>query len=290
MAIERPDSTSAADDTSVWNAWYVIGVPDEIRRSGRTATRLLGHKLQLRNDGATLRVLSAGSELPVIVHLGYAWTTLGDPAGPPQPLPEYDEPDRLVMNVWSTPLRCSGLRIVDNVIDNAHFAFVHPGILGDEDHLQNPPYETSVDADGVLWSRDHRTWLPLTNSWAVYSYRIIDPYSVILYIHRACEAGQTERFDCVGIFAQPIDEESFIAHKLVVWVREDWIEENRFRADQQYLAAQDKYVLERHTPRKLPLWPDDERSVSTDSASLAYRTWLRDRGVRYGAINRGADA
>lgn len=289
MAPERPDLTSAADDATVWNAWYAIGAPEDIRRFGRSATRLLGHDLQLHDDGAAIRVSSAGRDLPVADHLGYLWTTLGDPDELPQPLPEYDEPDRLVMNIWSAPLKCSGLRIIDNVIDNAHFAFVHPGILGDEDHLQNPPYETGVDAAGVLWSRNHKTWLPLSNSWAVYSYRITDPYSVILYIHRPRKAGQEQRFDCVGIFAQPLDEESFIAHKLVVWVREDWIEENRFRADQQYLAAQDKFVLERHNPRKLPLRPDDEISVSTDAASLAYRAWLRERGVRYGASDGGAE-
>lgn len=288
MALDKAASLAARDDAAVWNAWYPIGVVDDIRRAGRTATQLLGHDLQLHCAGSMARISSDGRDLPVTMHLGYVWTTLGDPSGPPQPLPEYDEPDRLVMNIWSTPLKCSGLRIIDNVIDNAHFAFVHPGLLGDEDHLQNPPYDTQVDEEGVFWSRNHKTWLPMTKSWAVYSYRIADPYSVILYIHRPCEADGEQRFDCVGIFAQPIDEENFIAHKLVVWVREDWIEENRFRADQQYLAAQDKFVLDKHNPRKLPLWPDHEVSVSTDTASLAYRDWLRGKGVRYGAIHDGS--
>lgn len=43
------------------------------------------------------------------------------------------------MNIWSTPIKCSGLRIVDNVIDNAHFPFLHPNILGDENHLDLVP-------------------------------------------------------------------------------------------------------------------------------------------------------
>ena len=84
------------------------------------------------------------------------------------------------MNIWSTPLRCSGLRIVDNVIDNANFPFVHPSILGDDAHLELPPYENEIDADGARWSLSYNAWLPITGDTAEYTYRISDPHSVIL--------------------------------------------------------------------------------------------------------------
>ena len=67
---------------------------------------------------------------------GYSTQLLGRPNGSPQQLLEYYEIDRTAIKVWSTLLKCSGLRIIDNVIDNAHFPFVHPGILGDSAHLQ----------------------------------------------------------------------------------------------------------------------------------------------------------
>jgi|SRR5579883_3492397 phenylpropionate dioxygenase-like ring-hydroxylating dioxygenase large terminal subunit len=274
----------AREDKVVWNAWYPVGSPIDIRRQQIKRTWLLGREIELAVQKTRIEATCDGRALPIIERLGYAWTTLGQPSKPPQSLIEYYEFDRLTMNIWSTPLKCSGLRIIDNVIDNAHFPFVHPGILGDEGHLELPPYENRVDEEGVLWSLRHEAWLPITNSVALYSYRISDPYTVILYIHRPCAEGERQRYDYLGIFAQPIDEENVIAHKMLAWVKEDWMDPRRLRSDQQWISVQDKYFLERHNPRKLPIDGNMEVSVSVDSASLAYRAWLLERDVRYGAI------
>ena len=276
---------NAVDDKSVWDAWYPLGASQELRRRGVTRTWLLDREIEISTDPNQVSVRCSGKQLPVAEEMGYVWTSLGEPDRPPQTLSEYRESDRLVMNIWSTPLKCSGLRIVDNVIDNAHFPFVHPGILGDGDHLELPPYHNTVDDEGSLWSHRHVAWLPITQSNAEYTYRISDPYSVILFIHRP--EGDKQRYDYLGVFAQPTTEESFIAHKMFAWVKEDWMDERQLRSDQQWISAQDKYVLERHNPKKLPLDPDFENSVSVDSASLAYRQWLREKEVRYGALLEG---
>ncbi|KKM46577.1 hypothetical protein LCGC14_1559640 [marine sediment metagenome] len=271
---------NAQDDPSVWNCWYVVGSPIDIRRRNLTTTRLLGHQIDLTIHKTWISVECEGRPLPVTERLGYIWTTLGEPDGPPQTLLEYYEIDRVVMNIWSTPLKCSGLRIVDNVIDNAHFPFVHPGILGDQDHFDITCGQTHVDDAGTLWSTSQKAWLPIAQSIAEYTYRIADPYSVILYIHRPETPG---RYDFLGIFAQPLDEENFVAHKMLAWVAEDWMDAKQLKSDQQWISAQDKYVLERHISKKLPLG-DQETSVPVDATSMAYRKWLGARGVRYGAI------
>ena len=252
----------------------------DIRRQNRARTYLLGREIELTIHKTRISATCEGKRLPVTERLGYVWTTLGDPDGWPQPLIEYYEVDRMVMNIWSTLLKCSGLRIVDNVIDNAHFPFVHPGILGDRQHLDLVTPKPFVDDGGTLWSPGHKAYLPITGEVQEYSYRIADPYSVILSIHLP---DTPDRFNYLGIFAQPLDEENFVAHKLLAWVREDWMDAKQIASDQQWISAQDKYVLERHTQKKLPL-TDLENSVSVDAASLAYRQWLRDKGVRYGAI------
>jgi phenylpropionate dioxygenase-like ring-hydroxylating dioxygenase large terminal subunit len=274
----------AREDQFVWNAWYPLGSPNDISRQQTKRTWLLGREIDLTARKTRIEATCEGRALPVHESLGYAWTTLGQPTKPPQSLTEYSESDRITMNIWSTPLKCSGLRIVDNVIDNAHTPFVHPGILGDEAHLELPPHDSHVDEDGVLWSLDHQAWLPLINAVGHYTYRIAEPYTVILFIHRPRTEGERQRFDYIGIFAQPIDEENFILHKMNAWVKEDWMDPRQLRSDQQWIAAQDKYVLERHNPKKLPLVEDVEASISVDSASLAYRKWLLDHDVRYGAI------
>ena len=275
---------NACDDSSIWNSWYPLGTSSELKRRGATRTWLLDHELAITLYPRQVSVSCEGRALPVKESLGYVWTSLGEPELPPLSLNEYDEDDRMVMNIWSTPLKCSGLRIVDNVIDNAHFPFIHPGILGDEDHLDLPPYENTIDEDGALWSHRHEAWLPITQSNAEYTYRIPDPYSVILYIHRPRIEGEDQRYDYLGVFAQPMTEESFIAHKMFAWVQEDWMDERQLRSDQQWISAQDKYVLEKHDPKKLPLVPDFECSIRVDSASLAYRNWLREKEVHYGAL------
>jgi phenylpropionate dioxygenase-like ring-hydroxylating dioxygenase large terminal subunit len=285
-----PDSrgTDARDDRLVWNSWYPLGVPGELRKHNRPRTWLLDREITLSFDDTTVAARCDGRALPMEPSLGYLWTTLGEPAQPPPSVPECAEPDRIALNIWSTPIACSGLRIVDNVIDNAHFPFVHPGILGDRAHLELPPYENRVDESGALWSLRHQAWLPLSGSVAEYTYWIPTPYAVMLLIHRPPVPGSTAiRYDYLGVFAQPTGEESFVAHKLLAWVREAGMTERQVRSDQQWISVQDKYVLERHDPKKLPLDGDLETSVSVDSASVAYRAWLRERGVRYGALYSG---
>ncbi len=114
----------AKDDTTVWNAWYVVGSPTDIRRQGRRATQLLDRRVDLTVRRTWISAECDGRPLPVVERLGYVWTTLGDP---------------------------SGLRVVDNVIDNAHFPFVHPGILGDADHLELVGSKSYTAEDGTLW-------------------------------------------------------------------------------------------------------------------------------------------
>ena len=277
----------AKDDKSVWNAWYPVGSPIDLRRQKRTATQLLDRELTLTLHPTRITAHCDKRPLPMVERLGYVWTTLGEPERLPQTLIEYYEVDRLTMNIWSTPLKCSGLRIVDNVIDNAHFPFVHPGILGDERHLELPGYENSVDGEGTFWSKSHCAYLPITSAVAEYTYRISDPYSVILFIHRPCAEGEVERYDYLGVFGQPTTEESVIAHKMLAWVKEHWMDERQLRSDQQWISVQDKYVLEKHNPKRLPIEEQCEVSVGVDSASVAYRRWLREKAVQYGVFRSG---
>ena len=271
----------ARDDVAVWNAWYVIGAPPDIRRLGITSTWLLGCQIEMTVHPTWISAECEGRPLPVCERLGYVWTTLGEPDGPPQQLIEYYEVDRLVMNIWSVPIKCSGLRIVENVIDNTHFAHVHPGILGDTDHLGVVQPTTSVHEDGALWMHSSKTWLPIISDVAEYSYRISDPYSVVLFIHNP---GTPQRYNFLGIFAQPVDEENFIAHKLLAWVQEDWMDRKQLRADQQWISAQDKFILERQHPKKHPIGDGMDIRDTADTASHAYRAWLRGKGVQYGAL------
>lgn len=273
----------ACDDSVVWNEWYPLGSTEDISRRKTFETQLLGCRLRVVN-GQSVEVIRLPEEkkLPVREHLGYIWTTLGEPEHPPVAVSEYDEPDRLTLNIWSTPLKFCGYRIVENVMDNPHFMFVHPGILGDEKYAEIPDYENKVDENGELWSLNRIAWLPIIDDFATYSYRVPSPYTVFLYIHLPKAEGEEQRFDVLGVFCQPMDEESFVVHKFFCWVKEDYMNLQQVRSDQQVISVQDKLILENHVPKKLPLYSDNEHSVPCDASTDSFRAWLRDKGVRYG--------
>jgi phenylpropionate dioxygenase-like ring-hydroxylating dioxygenase large terminal subunit len=55
----------------------------------------------------------------------------------------------------------------------------------------------------------------------------------------------------------------------------------------QSIFGQDKPILENQLPKRLPLGARAEMSMEFDSASIAYRRWLRSSGIRYGATFAG---
>ena len=53
-------------------------------------------------------------------------------------------------------------------------------------------------------------------------------------------------------------------------------------AFQQVIFLQDRIILENQRTVLLPLEPRAEIPTRADSSSVAYRRWLKEKGVRYG--------
>jgi phenylpropionate dioxygenase-like ring-hydroxylating dioxygenase large terminal subunit len=62
------------------------------------------------------------------------------------------------------------------------------------------------------------------------------------------------------------------------------LDEPGVRRFAQLIFSQDKPILENQLPKRLPLNPHAEIPVRADATSAAYRRWLRDSGIRFGAI------
>jgi phenylpropionate dioxygenase-like ring-hydroxylating dioxygenase large terminal subunit len=60
-------------------------------------------------------------------------------------------------------------------------------------------------------------------------------------------------------------------------------------AFQQLIFLQDRIILENQRPRLLPLDPRAEIPTRADISSVAYRRWLKEKGLRYGTAE-GAGA
>lgn len=229
----------------------------------------------------------AARTFAVVERHGLLWVRLlqeGDDPG----VPRFDaEGDARLRKVLCGPYDVAGSapRIVENFLDMSHFGFVHTGILGDLDHTETPPYQVSVDAQGVHVS-DVRAWQPQSNrlsaegSWVSYGYEVPAPYTAVLTKAPDAQAGYSES---IALFVCPVEPE-----RSRVWVRlavPDFASsDEQLRAFQDGIFMQDAPIVESQRPRLLPVTDAVVREVhsAADRSSTAYRRYLREQGITFG--------
>lgn len=278
------------DDPNMLDDWLVVGPVAAL--AGRTEARphttpLLGATVALWPDAAGAPQCRLGSEpLAVQARHGYLWVCpSGRPARTLFEFPEYDEPGRRLVDCGAIGVAVSGLRVIENFLDMAHFPFVHSGYLGSVPHTEVAKYQVQVDAaTGEIWATDCRFWQPRASaahddsgSEVQYKYRVMQPFSAMLYksSHRA------GALDAIGLFLQPVDDEHVIAHTLLACF-DDVSTDAELIAFQQTIFGQDKPILENHAFKRMPLEGRAETPTRGDGSSVTYRRWLRERGMRFG--------
>ncbi len=276
-----------AIEPAALDQWYVIDNTSAIPVE-RTRNRLLGVGLTVFRDadGAVV-VLADGRDTPLPVRDRHdcLWTTLGQPEHEVIAIPETDEPDRRHVVCGSVGVRASGLRIVENFLDMAHFPFVHTDILGAEPHTEVAQYVTEIRRDvDEVWATDCRFFQPQAAASATegimteYQYRVASPFVTVLYKTCLNAAG---RWDVIALFVQPLDPDRCRAHP-VMFLIDDVTPLAELVRFQQLIFLQDRIILENQRPRLLPLSPRAEIPTRADSSSVAYRRWLKEKGLQYG--------
>ena len=228
-----------------------------------------------------------GPHLPVRLHCGHVWTSLGAPAHELFEIPEFFEADRRRIYCGSFGVHVSAPRAVENFLDLAHFPFVHQDVLGAEPRTEVKDYEVEVSGDSreIIATRC-RFYQPLsalsakTGFEVEYIYRVPHPYCAVLYKSAALDPS---RNDVIAIFARPISEEHISASLFMALVDNESTDVGLSHF-QQMIFGQDKPILENQRPLRLPLDPAAETSLRADRTSAAYRRWLHERGVRYGTV------
>ena len=298
---------AACTDETILNQWFAIGAIQELLPGIVSDTVLLeeGLSYAVEPDG-TVRVwqrvsqLPAGSvydggkvgeQLPARSAYGYVWANLGDPQVDIFPIDEYAEPDRRNLNAASLGVNVSGPRAIENFLDMGHFPYVHTDILGVEPHTEVKEYEVEIshDRDEIIATRC-RFYQPMASTASSggadveYIYRVPHPYCSVLYK----SSGQDpSRMDVIALFVQPVGQERIRAHMLLS-ILDDASSENVMRAFQQTIFGQDKPILENQYPKRLPLDPRAETPIRADKSAIAYRRWLRSKGVTYGVVPSAA--
>jgi phenylpropionate dioxygenase-like ring-hydroxylating dioxygenase large terminal subunit len=276
-------------ESVLWDDWHVVAELDRVRRDGHWDTTLFNLPVSLRFDAAAQKVTACCGieEIPNIdVKYGFVWLCLGTPSRPIVEFAEASDQDRWTESAGSVKVAVSGLRAVENFLDLGHLMFVHAGYLGEEPHTEIRPYRVEALPGGGIIATGCRVYQPLASPVARegfdvdYVYTAVRPYIVALYKANPVER---QRNDMIALFLQPVSEESCVAHILTCFLKHD-TDAAGVRRYQQFIFSQDRPILENQRPRRLPLDPRREISVRADGSSSAYRRWLAESGVRFGAI------
>ena len=270
-------------EAATLNQWYPIHTLSDLPANGYR-DRLLGRDIEVSPDGVT--DVASGRALKTLRQYRYLWASLGEPEHGLFELSEALEEDRRVVECGAVQVAASGLRIIENFLDMAHFPFVHTNILGAEPATEVRPYKAEIrrDADEV-WATECFFYQPQAAKSATegitteYQYRVMSPFSTLLY--KTCPLA-ANRWDVICLFVQPLDPGVCRAHPIMFL-----IDEESPTADlvhfQQLIFLQDRIILENQRPVLLPLDPGREIPTRADASSIAYRRWLKEKGVRYGA-------
>ncbi len=280
------------NDPVALGLWHPIAAIEDIPVDIGQSSRLLGENIRYQKAGVDgISVVHDRRKLPVTLAYGYVWTCLGTPERMLFDLPEYAEPDRRNVCAATVGVRVSAPRAVENFLDMGHFPFVHTGVLGAQPHTEVREYEVTVneERDEILATKcqfyQPQAAAGSSNGiMADYIYRVPHPYCSVLY--KSCPTDES-RLDVIALFLQPVDEETVRAHALVS-VIDEHSSDLDIRMFQQSIFSQDKPILENQLPKRLPLDPRAETPIRADKAAIAYRRWLRAKGLQYGVIPAAA--
>ena len=221
---------------------------------------------------------------------GLVWACLGEPRSDVLPFPEYEDPNLRKVLCGPYEVESSAPRIIENFLDMAHFPFVHPGVLGEPGRNEVRDYEVRSFDDGTGWGGVEAIgcffWQPQTNSLShdgtdvEYAYRVTRPLTAIL---NKVPEGQGGFREAISLHVQPVGEERSVAWIIMAMTNFVQLEEE-LRAFQDQIFLQDKPIVENQVPLRLPLAPRAELPVRADKLAVAYRRYLREKGMRYGVV------
>ena len=273
---------------AVLDEWYPVAMISMVPKWPGQRTQLLGSGIFVfrTDDGSIIVHSSGGTALPAVLRFGHVWVSLGQPQRDLFTIPEADHPDRRLVDCGVVRVKCSPWRAVENFLDIAHFPFVHTDILGAEPHTEVGRYEVQIREDGdEVWATKISFYQPQAAKSAEggivteYMYRVPAPTAAVLY--KSCPPRPGE-WDVIAMFVQPLAEDL-----CDVWPWMALFDDVTPIADliqfQQMIFLQDRSILENQIPRALPLDPGKEIPTQADLTSIAYRRWLKRRGLTYGA-------
>jgi phenylpropionate dioxygenase-like ring-hydroxylating dioxygenase large terminal subunit len=211
---------------------------------------------------------------------GLVWVSLGKPAGDIPVFPEAGMPGFRLIGVGPYEFHAQGPRVVENMIDMAHLAIVHRGLLGDPARAEIGEYTVTTTAEGIV-ARDIPIWQPDPEGTGLpatvhYSFWIDRPFTM-----RWSKSHPSQHFATLASVT-PVDAESSLLWFVLALDYAHDVPEAKLRHFQDVLAAQDIPIVNSQRPELLPLDLQSELHLRSDLLAIAYRRWLKQLGMQYG--------
>ena len=217
---------------------------------------------------------------------GLVWVCLAaEPAAGIPAYPQYDDaryhhtPTR-VYKTWAA----SATRVVMAALDDTHFAWVHPGTLGDPAHPEPPDHQCSVEKDHVLatYSIEQPANITVGSSgWGTGTETVVytnRAYPTVIHLEKKAAGGIFVLFQAM----QPI---AYNRARIYLQVARDYdldpAQDERYLEFEDGIQAQDRPVVESQRPWLLP--PLSSRLMlyvrPADLPLITYQKWMEELGI-----------
>ncbi len=208
---------------------------------------------------------------------GIIWACLEGPKADIPELPEFGDPRFTSFIIGPYTWQCSAARAVENFVDQAHFPWVHEGILGSRDHPFTAEFDIERRGEELRYAFDDLP-NPIHPARHRRTYRLHRPFTIYL---RKVRSGSQD----VEVLYFTITPHSAKESTNFLYVMRNYAltpEEERGRVDlSELIAEQDRVIVESQRPEELPLDLSEELHVrGPDSVAIEYRQFMAELGVQ----------
>jgi vanillate O-demethylase monooxygenase subunit len=207
---------------------------------------------------------------------GLIWVCLGEPRTPIPEFPEFGDPSYRMTLYPPVRWKCSAARQTENFIDQAHFPWVHDGILGDR--AQPESIDTDVERHGEELRYQYidrpNPMHPVPHQRI---YRVHRPFTIHQRKVRSGEGDVEVSYSPVCPLAAGESTGFLIVGRNFPL---DPVEEARRYKLDVLIQTQDQRIVEAQRPEELPIDLAAELHIKgPDAVAVAYRRLLAELGV-----------
>ena len=207
---------------------------------------------------------------------GLVWVCLGEPRAEIADFPEYDDPTYRTFVTETEEWAASAPRLIENFVDTAHFAWVHPGLLGQRDKPLVPPITVTEGSGRIQVSLD----MEVDNAVHKGSVSVIWDELTLPFTVRQVRTDPDGGHHIVFLAVSPTTGKSL--RRFVYKLRDYDLDapDERFIEKSAIVAAQDRAIVEEQRPEELPVDLSEEMHVrGPDDPAVVFRRAMGAIGI-----------